>query len=910
MGGFQLSNTLQKSILGLFAISALATSGGAVVAQETEQSQQARSAAAGEQALEEVVVVGVRRSLEAARERKRDSDQFVDLVVADDIGKLPDANVAESLQRVSGIQIDRGIGGEGIDVSIRGLRQNLILFNGRQILDAEGRGGEGPDTLGSSTYGLLSSVPAELVSRLEVTKQAGSDQIDGSVGGVVNIVSRKPLDGLGRQIVGSGTLTSNDLTDDTGFEAFGLFSNAFMNDTVGILFSGAIRKRDFREDGINTLGGYGSIAALTLEDSAGNPVDPDPNGDGFAGIYLADPRIQQIVDERTRTGINGIFQYRPTDRLEVYYDAYYAETESDRTRYWLGMGRGGLHTDVVLSPNEVLMSSTFNGPVQTNTEFALATNEIFSHALGLKASISDDFSMSAEITHAKSESESDQEFYRLQTPAGQQIQFDISGGKFPDVVFPSSLDLTDPSQLNLAIIFDNFDEQVNETENSSARLDFDWNLDSDTLSSFEFGVYFQDVDSDFSRVGADIRPGVPLTSGDLIELTEVYSSSDFMSGQAPALPRSYLAANPITARLDCDAPQLQPFLTAANIAACNATEDPLQRFLINEEFLATYAKLNFDTTVSGKQVSGNVGARYIRRRLVSGATQQLDDGLGGVVQEFDNTVVENNLVLPSAVVKINLSDEFLLRLGAAEVAAFPDTRDMNNGLFLFQTFAAGFGGSPFLDPFKATQFDVAGEYYFGDDGLISVGLFFKDIESFVISDSNTEEIPGRGTFIIDRQVNGEGGDIKGVEVLYQQSFGFLGPRFDGFGVNATYSYIDSETPFDDRFGNSLPLPGLSDQNVNVVTYYEQERFSARVGYNWRSDYLDSISTFENTGVFFDGFSDLTANFQYRVNDSISVDIEGTNLLDTEQRQFHSFSEALRRNVSFGRSLKLTVTARL
>ena len=909
-----MNNISQKAFLGLFAICGLITFGGELVAQERERSVSEHASAESEGSevpvVEEIVIVGVRRSLSVARDLKRESEQFVDFVVADDIGRLPDANVAESLQRVSGVQIDRGIGGEGIDIAIRGLRQNLILFNGRQILDAEGRGGNGPDTLGSFTYGLLSSVPSELVSKLEVTKLAGADQIHGGVGGVVNIVSRRPLDGLGRQVVASVAATDNSLADGTGFEVFGLFSNAFRNDTVGILISGAIRERDFREDGINTLGGYGSIANLTLEDSAGNPVDPDPNGDGFAGIFLADPRIQQIDDERTRTGINGIFQFRPTDRLELYFDSYFAETESDRIRHWIGMGRGGLHTDVVLSPNEVLLSSTFTGPVQSNTEMVSATNEIFSNAIGLKAEISDDFSMFAEITHAKSESQADQEFYRLQTPTSMQIQFDISGGEFPDVVFPASLDLTDPSQLNLAIIFDNFDEQVNETEASSARLDFDWELNSESLSSLEFGVYFEDLDSDLKRVGADIRPGVLLTSGDLIELTEIFSSPDFVSGHAPSLPRSYLAADPRTARLACDAPQLQPFLTPANIADCNKTEDPLQRFQVAEEFLSTYAKLNYDAEVGGKQVSGNVGVRYVRRRLVSGATQQLDDGMGGVVQEFDETLVEDNLVLPSVVVKVIVNDRFQLRFGAAEVAQFPNTRDLNNGLFLFQTFAAGFGGSPLLDPFQATQFDVSGEYYFGDDGLLSIGLFYKDISSFVISDSNPEDIPGLGTFIIDRKVNGTGGEINGLELLYQQSFGYLGPGFDAFGVNVTYSYIDSETPFVDRLGNSLPLPGLSKNNVNIVAYYEKERFSARIGYNWRDDYLGSISSFENTGVFFDGFSDLTANIRYNLNDNFSIEFEGTNLLDTEQRQFNSFPEALRRNVSFGRTLILTVTARL
>ena len=176
----------------LFAVPAFgqtATTTDGTASQTTAADQQAPAPAA-----EDVVVTGIRESLRAARDIKRDAVQFVDSVVAEDIGKLPDRNVAESLARVSGVQVDRGIG-EGTNVSVRGLRQNVFLFNGRQIVDATGRGGAGLDTLGSSTYGLLALVPSELISRLNVTKLAGADQIAGALGGIVDVQTRMPLDG-------------------------------------------------------------------------------------------------------------------------------------------------------------------------------------------------------------------------------------------------------------------------------------------------------------------------------------------------------------------------------------------------------------------------------------------------------------------------------------------------------------------------------------------------------------------------------------------------------------------------------------------------------------------------------------------------------------------------------------------
>ena len=165
----------KRVIRGLLASTVISSGSiGAALAQEATPAPQAASQAAeGSTQLDRVEITGIRKSLESARNQKRNAAQFVDAIVADDIGKLPDRNVAESLSRVSGIQVDRGIG-EGTNISIRGLRQNVMLFNGREISDATGRGGTGLDQLGTTTYGLLALVPSELISNLEVTKLAGA----------------------------------------------------------------------------------------------------------------------------------------------------------------------------------------------------------------------------------------------------------------------------------------------------------------------------------------------------------------------------------------------------------------------------------------------------------------------------------------------------------------------------------------------------------------------------------------------------------------------------------------------------------------------------------------------------------------------------------------------------------------
>ena len=267
--------------------------------------------------IEEVVVTGIRESLNRARDIKRESTQFVDAIVADDIGKLPDRNVAESLARVSGVQVDRGIA-EGTSVSVRGLRQNVYLFNGRQIIDPTGRGGIGLETLGTSTFGLLALVPSELIARLELTKLASADQISGALGGIVDVQTPMPLDGpsrLGAKVGG----TYYDQASENGYEAFALASQKFAGDTLGVLVSASYNKRDLSQEGLDTFSGYSRFT----------------DAGGTVRFGNADARPEAIAEERKNLGLNGVLQWQPTDGVEFIADTFYSELDSDRDRHWL-----------------------------------------------------------------------------------------------------------------------------------------------------------------------------------------------------------------------------------------------------------------------------------------------------------------------------------------------------------------------------------------------------------------------------------------------------------------------------------------------------------------------------------------------------------------------------------------------
>jgi len=848
----------------------------------------------------DIVVTGIRQSLEAARDIKRNSTQFVDAIVADDIGKLPDVNVAESLARVSGVQVERGIG-EGTDVSIRGLRENVILYNGRQILDATGRGGNGLDQLGGSTYGLLALVPSDLISRLAVTKLAGADQIAGALGGLVDIETRLPLAGAdGTTVSASGAATYDELAEKAGFELFGLASTRLADDTLGVLLTASYTKRFVAQQGLDTFSGY-----TRFNDATVTPAR--------ARFGHADVRAQDIQETREKLGLSGVVQWQPSDGIEVVADTFYSKLTSERDRFWLSFNPTVGLTNARYSDNDILLSGRSAGAVLTNTEFADIESEVWSSALKGKFQLSDLVRTSAEVSWGRSEASYDQRYFRLQPVAGitPVVDFDLTAGDFGSYSV-SGIDLTNPAQLRFTILFDNLFRS--RTDNLALRNDWTFDLGPSFLRTVEMGARYQELDTVQDPLRADIRPAGGIAATMLGEFTRPYANPDFLPNGFGQLPRAYLAANRATLT-GCSAFTAFPAVSqnaqclnpAGNVNALSST------FRIKERFLDAYGKLNFEGRIGSGELSGNVGVRFVRRDLDS--TGNLIAASGAATP----TVFErrDEEFLPSGVLKLSFDDRLILRLGAAKVVAFPNTEDLNNGVVLnnnalfengVQTQpGTGSGGAPNLDPFKANQLDASVEWYFGPEALLSAGLFYKDVSTFIIQRQSPESYGGVN-FLINRKVNGDSAEVKGVEVLAQVPFTFLPGPLDGLGVVATYSYIDSKTPIRDVSGRTLTFPGLSKNNVNLIGFYEKGPVSLRVAYNWRDDFLVGLSA-AATGIYNDAFADLSATFRYDLTKALSLTLEGNNLLNSQQRTYDGVSEALRTNVVFGRVYKATLSVR-
>lgn len=839
--------------------------------------------------LNTVTVTGIRGSLESARNFKRDATQFVDAIVADDIGKLPDTNVAESLARVSGVQVDRGIG-EGTSVSVRGLRQNVFLLNGREIVDSTGRGGTGLDQLLTSTYGLLAMVPSELISRLEVTKLAGANEIAGGLGGIVDIRTRMPLDGPASQVALKVSENYEQLPSKTGNEFFGLYSQKFANNTVGFLASISTGTRNLEQQGLDTFSGYRTY------------VDA-----GVTRFGNQDVRATDIQEKRKKVGFDAVLQWKPSAGLELTADTFYSKLDSNRDRYWLSFTPTSGLTNATYSANNILLKGNAAGPVLTNTEFADVASDMSSSALRAKFTISDSFRGSAEASYGRASQSYHQLYLRLQPLASitPNVDFDLTNGDFGSFKI-NGLNVADASQLRQTILFDNLYRASSTTK--AVRADFKWALDSSLVDSFEFGARYNTLDAKQNPLRADIRPagGIPATQ--LSAFLQTYSNNDFMSGNFVGLPRSYITASR-SAFTGCSAFTAFPVITqdpqclnGATVAAAVAST-----FQVNEAFTEAYAKLNFDTTIAQKNLSGNVGVRVVRRQM---------DSIGNLIGATGATTPttftrDDQEVLPSATFRWALDPSTLVRFGAAKVVAFPNTADLNNGVTLnnnaifsngvqIQT-GSGTGGAPGLQPFKANQLDVSVETYFGKQAMASLGVFNKDVSSFIIQQQSAESYGGVN-YLINRKVNGQGATVRGVEALVQMPFYFLPQPFNAFGVMATYSYIDSRTPIVDAAGRTLPFPGLSKNNMNLVGYYEDGAVSVRLAYNWRNPFLLSLSS-ANTGIYNDEYKDLSATLRYDYSKTLSFGFEANNLLNSMQRTYDGSTEGLRTNVVFGRIYK-------
>ncbi len=917
-----------------FALTAVATamlslSAHSALAQEGAQTDE----------LEEIVVTGIRSSLERAADIKRNSKGVVDAISAEDIGKFPDANLAESLQRITGVSIDRS-NNEGNQVTVRGFGPgfNLVTLNGRSLPTSVALAG------GSFNRSFqFSHLASSSVSAVEVYKTGQAHLPTGGIGSTVNIRTAKPFDYDGLKLSGSlkanvdtTNVTGSDVTPEVSF----LASNLFADGKVGLLASVSHSERDSRiEQGFVDI-----WDRPTNGTDAG--VDGSANTNPNNALYLPRNFNFEVGDtHRERTNAQFVLQLAPTDNIEIDLDytlsRYQEQTLRTSTGFWFGFDgqRRGLAdsqgvVDVRDSGNNIDVDAF---GISQDLE---AHNDSF--GINVDWQVNDNLRFNLDFHNSTGESQPDgqnaEELVNFRTPNVSQLGLDFIGNDIPDVLVEADFDIFDTSQL----IPDIAQQRGSQVNNEIDELKFigEYSFDDSALKTLTFGASYQDysysletASTFFFLSGGNTSTGRDFDASN-VGITTVERGSTFgdFSGGRGLYDRLF-TYDPRVAVAQATA---QGFFAPADEAAQG----------ISEETTALFLQADFETQIADMPLTINAGVRYeqtdvdgfFEEQLVTGVTYPSAAEIRLIRSQergFQTAQDDYDVFLPSIDFKLDITDNLLARASYSETI----TRSPINLLTPNTTFGAlrpgsslegGTGiffatqGNPGLEPSLSENIDLSVEWYYQPGSYASVGFFSKDVAAFLETDQVERPINGANglpitnpsavaragcpgptcsnqpgdeviIFDVNQQVNsGESATIRGLEVALQHTFE------NGFGFIANYTFTGGDLEFkaDDFEGpDPSPLPGLSD-SANLVGFYENGPYQVRLAYNWRDDFLAFVGG-AGEPAFTESFAQLDFSASYDINDSLTVFVEGLNVTDEKSRNFLRFEQITNRVSSSG-----------
>lgn len=827
--------------------------------------------------IEEVVVRGIRASLQESILTKRESTTIVDAISAEDVGKFPDKNVAEALQRVPGVVINREFG-EGERVSLRGTAPNLTrtLLNGHALATADWFILEQLAATRSFNYLML---PADVIGQVAVYKTPQADFEEGGIGGTVNVVTRNPLDMDSFMALGSIQNAFTDLSDKSDPQGTGLVSWKNSDETFGVLAAAIYQKRRIRRDGVEVLGYF----------------DNDPGaGEVLVPSLIGSALFQQ---ERVRAGGNVTVQWKPNDvwsfNLGGLFSRFDADNLNENYLAWgsNALGGGGTLSDVVMQGNTAVAGRIASTPGGRGVVYdAIARDalaETRSIDLDTTAELNGQWTLHFRLgyTDARGDTKS-QPFVEFGAPA--EFEYDLRGGA-PRVNF-TNVDTNDPGAL--AFDFASLHQIGNDDSETYAYADAETKLDLGFLRSVKFGAKHTDHDRDTSFIATTFGGFFLPLAGSGCNGGECTAAS-FAGRSTPGDFLNGVGGNPLNSYFQVNRSAVESLLFGVPGATQNRIPNPPENFQINEKTYAGYVMGN----IGGERWRGNVGVRLVRTEQETTGNVVGTAGPGAVSNAFGNFVRVNvdrtyTDVLPSANLAFDLTDQVVLRFAAAKTIARPDFTDIVPRVSLNPGSLTGAGGDPGIDPFRANQLDTSLEWYPALNTALAAALYYKDIESF-ITDRPTTGVFAIETmtpnlslctnagganpnlfncqFVINRRANGGGGRIQGLELSG------TAPIWGGFGLQANYTYADAEADSGD------PIPGNSKNSYNLATYFENAMLSVRLAYTFRSDFFVTFD--RSTQLNQKELESLDASVVVNVMDGVALTLDAVNLTNDRIEQF-------------------------
>lgn len=806
--------------------------------------------------VENIDVVGQRASLSTALEIKREKQEIVDSVVAEDINKLPDYNIAEALQRVTGVQITRDRG-EGSTIAIRGLTQVETLFNGREVFTAGG--GRGLN---------FADIPSEMVSVINVYKTSSAEHIEGGLGGMVDLRTHRPFDFNGREIVATGRLVNGDLADKAKPQFSLLASDRWDagNGELGALINLAYQKRAYREDIKDT--GTATVSGQAVPNSS-----TETTNDGV----------------RERIGASIVLQWRPSNRLDFYAEAHHSQFKTIEDASQLFITGTGSPGSIALFPGtsdaqsvtwpgaSIFSLGTARDTIDRTTQLAVGGNWS-GDALTLKTDLS------------YTKSYDNLSFSSIFLGGATATSFTQNVGTSPPATRIGGINLLDLSKYTSAGML--YALRPFNGELKALQVDGEYQFVGNLIDTLSAGVRYAQRDATSAPGQISFSSFVPAANAAGAVIANPYS--DFFPGSTSI--GSYLVGDSELAR------NIAALRSALGITAAIPSTNPLGTWTIKEDTLSGFLMARIKAEKI--PLDGNVGLRVVRTdESVTGTTGQVSASnilIPGTAAPI-NIGQSYTDFLPSMNLRYELTKGLYLRGAASKTLTRPDFSQMSPSLTLNTVQFNGSAGNPSLHPVRADNYDIALEKYISKTTAVYLTGFLKKVDGFIANVTNTETYGGTA-YQVTRPFNTGAADITGFEVGYQQFYDFLPGWLSGLGLQANYTYIESDVA-----GSSLPLQGLSRNSYNIIGMYEKGPLSARLAYNWRDKYMTGLVGAVPTYVRAYGWLD--ASLVYRYTNKISLAIEGNNLLGTERRSYYGVETRPQTDWVNNTQISATVTIR-
>ncbi|KQW45340.1 MULTISPECIES: TonB-dependent receptor [unclassified Roseateles] len=916
----------QRFALSLTAAAALAALSTTALAQE---------AAKGE-ALETVVVTGVRASLTKSLANKRTNDQVVESVVAEDIGKLPDNNVVEALQRVTGIQVTNRAGGEVGAISIRGLPDVATTWNGRNIFTASG------------TQVALQDIPSTLVRQIDVYKTRDAGQLENGIAGQIDVKSLRPFDFKGSKFSLLARETYLDPAKKWNPQLSGMASNRWKTDAgeFGALVNLSMVKTDYRNESVTP----GAMVPFTSPNAAEVPAGytplqrifdnnvwtpgtytglPQKAGStlNFGGTqhpyYLARDAVFQsdVEGQRERPAANLALQWQPNEdavyTFEAMYNGYrdkaFNKLLFSFVDWWGSLGPNPASTITTFPGTNVIKTRTVNDVYGFNSgDYLTSATDSYVYALNGKWNLGDRLRLDGDVSYQTSKFHSEFTATRLDRVA-PSITVDFnSGGGNTAFKFNNNAELVDPAKWNVAQFYDNANR--NEGSAATASLNGAYDAEWGPLKTLHFGVRF-----DSRKASEANRTQSGFLGKNLATLgANYYHVNSNFGTDISDVPRAWIEPNAYYIRDNLD--QWRQMYSAADPNFQTTDKLSLQKtFQVKEDTTNLFLMADSEHRVFGRPLRANFGVRYVQ--VNTGMTAYEVNATTKVVTPKSAEKTARKF-LPSLTLRYEPVKDVLVRLNYGETLRRPGFGDLNPVLQLSDDvsrvgYGGGSGGNPGLEPTRSKNLDLTGEWYFQKDSALYGTVFQRKIEGLVVplrrrirvgpaddpfrnSTSGGDHSNGYD-YVISSPVNASDGEISGVELGAIYFPKGLPGLLDGLGFQGSVTRLTSSqnVPTANNAGQIVsqlesPFFGVSKLSWNATLAYEKGPVGARLSYVKRSSFLaaNEAALFANPiGIWRQPEKSVDVQLTYNLNDRMAFDISGVNLTNEMQQQYYKFGDA-------------------